>query len=199
MSYIYWLVKRKVIVTAGFILAALALALLWWLSPLREALSAARVLAQADWARANPLFAVLVPGLFVMLSLAMVPVVLLRAGIVLVFGPLLGPLLAIVSVALATLVGHALGQLAGSRVLERLAGPRLEKVRARLGRGGVLSIAALRLVPLGPHMLVSAVAGAARLPRRTFVVGTVLGMIPGLVLLVCVGGPAEALLRAAAG
>ena len=63
----------------------------------------------------------------------------------------------------------------------------------------VLSIAALRLVPLGPHMLVSAVAGAARLPRRTFVVGTVLGMIPGLVLLVCVGGPAEALLRAAAG
>src|SRR6186713_312472 len=106
MSYIYWLVKRKVIVTAGFILAALALALLWWLSPLREALSAERVLAQADWARANPLFAVLV------------------------FGPLLGPLLAIVSVALATLVGHALGQLAGSRVLERLAGPRLEKVRA---------------------------------------------------------------------
>jgi phospholipase D1/2 len=185
-------VKKLLILGA----AVVAIGLAWWLTPLREWLTPERLLASADAARGSPVAVALVPGAFVALSFAFVPIVVLRATIVLVFGPLLGPLLAILGVALAALAGHAIGQLAGARALERLGGPRVEKVRARLSRAGVLSIAAVRMVPLAPNMVVNAVAGAARVPRRAFVAGTVLGLMPGLILLVTASAPLEAVLRA---
>jgi phospholipase D1/2 len=182
----------KKLVLAGAALGMVALA--WALTPLPALASPERLLEQAQAVRGSVAAPVLVPVLFVALSLVFVPLFVLRATIVLVFGPLLGPVYAILSVAVAALVGHALGSRLGAPALERLGGARIGKIKARMQRCGVLSIAALRLVPLGPHMLVAAVAGAARMPRSAFVAGTVLGMMPGLIVLAGLGAKLEALL-----
>jgi phospholipase D1/2 len=109
--------------------------------------------------------------------------VVLRVTTVVVFGPWLGALYAIVAVALCAFLGHAIGARLGADGLERLAPRRVAQVRALAERrGGVLAIAAMRLLPLGPFMLVNSAAGAARLPRRDFVAGTVLGLMPGLIV-----------------
>jgi phospholipase D1/2 len=184
-------VKKALLVAA----AALAVVLVWYFSPLRDAVTPEILLGHAEGLRSNPIALVVVPAVFVILSMAFVPMFVLRVTIVLAFGPLLGPLYAMLAVALAALVGHALGRRLGAAALERLAGPRVRRIRERLSRCGVWSIAALRLVPLGPNMLVNAVAGAARLPRPIFIAGTMIGMIPGLVVLAGLGAQIEALIR----
>jgi uncharacterized membrane protein YdjX (TVP38/TMEM64 family) len=135
-----------------------------------------------------------VPLAIVVLTLALFPIMILRVTVVMVFGPILGPVYALLGVALGALVGHFLGERLGAEGLERLAGPRVERIRQRLGKHGILAVAAFRLLPLGPFMLVNAVGGAARLRRRDFVLGTVLGMTPGLILMSLLSAQIETLI-----
>jgi uncharacterized membrane protein YdjX (TVP38/TMEM64 family) len=182
----------KLAVAIGAALVGVALFVAWRWTPLREVADPKALLAWAQTLRASGLAVLLVPAAFVALSLALFPIVVLRVTIVLVFGPLLGPVYALLGVAAGALLGHALGARLGARPLERLAGPRLDRIRARLeGRTGVWAIAALRLVPLGPFMVVNAVGGAARLRRRSFVLGTVLGLTPGIILIALVSAHLE--------
>lgn len=44
-------------------------------------------------------------------------------------------------------------------------------------------MAALRLVPVAPFVVVNAVAGASRISLRDFALGTLLGMAPGMLAL----------------
>jgi phospholipase D1/2 len=137
---------------------------------------------------------VLAPVVFVALSLAFVPLVLLRVTTVVVFGPFLGPIYAVVGVALCAWVGHALGARVGGATLERnRIATRIRELVDR--RGGILGIAAMRFIPLGPFMVVNAAAGAARLRRSHFVAGTVLASLPGLAAILLFSAQAEALLR----
>jgi uncharacterized membrane protein YdjX (TVP38/TMEM64 family) len=64
-----------------------------------------------------------------------------------------------------------------------VAGPRVQRIRERLHGGGALAVAALRLVPLGPFMVVNAACGAAGLHRRAFMLGTIIVMVPTLVVM----------------
>lgn len=165
--------KRLVLVGLGVV----AIALVWWLAPIDKDV----LLQAAVTVRESPLAPVLVPLVYVLLSLLFVPIVLLRVTTVLAFGPILGPLYAIVGMAAAALAGHWIGERLGAEALGRLGGARVAKIRERLAKTGVWGVAVLRSVPLGPFTLVNAVAGAARIRRRDFVLGTVIGTTPGLV------------------
>ena len=52
---------------------------------------------------------------------------------------------------------------------------------------GVLAVVALRLVPVAPFTLVNLAAGASGIRPIDFMLGTVLGMAPGLGLLAVMG------------
>lgn len=166
-----------------FALAVLALALgaAWRWTPLAELADPDRLRALGDHAAAF----VVAPFLFVALSLVLCPLVVLRLGTVVVFGPVVGVCYAITGVVLCALLGHAIGARLGGDGLERLAPRRVAQLRGLVARrGGILAVAAMRLLPLGPFMLVNAAAGAAKLPRRDFVAGTAVGLMPGLVAIV---------------
>ena len=167
-----------------FVLGLLAISLVWRYTPLARLVELDELVARAEALRQNPAVALLAPLIFIVLALLLVPVTLLRAATVITFGPLLGPVYALVGGVVAALIGHALGQRAGAAMLERLAGERVARVRERFqGPSGPLKIAAMRLVPLGPFTLVNAVCGAASIKRGDFILGTTLVMIPGLVML----------------
>lgn len=176
----------------GLALVAVSLALVWALTPAREVIDPRRLLAAAEELRASGWGIVLIPPAFVVLSLAMVPSSMLRWTTVLAFDPLFGVVCMTAGVLLATVLGHAIGQRVGAERLSRLGGDRITRIRARLGRTGVLGIAALRQVPLGPFMIVNAVAGAAQVRRRVFVGGTLLGMVPSVTVMVLAGSSLRA-------
>ncbi|NDP47012.1 MAG: VTT domain-containing protein [Sulfuriferula multivorans] len=61
-------------------------------------------------------------------------------------------------------------------------------IHQRLRRGGLTAILLLRLFPLIPFTLVNLAAGAIRVRWRDYVIGTLLGMLPSIVLISLVMG-----------
>jgi len=179
------------------LLAMLALALAWRFGPLAEIASPSVLFAQAERLRQVPLpvLLVVVPLLYIALGLVLCPIVVLRAVTVLVFGPILGPAFAVLGALASAMVGHAIGVWLGKEGLERIAGPRVQKILDRLKISGTLPVAAMRMVPLGPFTLVNAVAGAAGVRRRHFFFGTLLGTLPGVLVMALFSAEIELLLH----
>jgi phospholipase D1/2 len=145
-----------------------------------------RMVAGARKLRESRLAALLVPLVFVGLCLAFVPVTVLRTTTVIAFGPFLGPLYAIIGGTIAALIAFEFGRHAGTGYLDRMEGARIQKFRAALKKRGVLAVIGVRVVPLGPFTMVNAACGAAGLKRSHFLIGTLIVMIPGLVVLAVV-------------
>ena len=61
-----------------------------------------------------------------------------------------------------------------------LAGRRLNDLSRRLGERGLLAIVFARVVPVGPFSIVNIVAGASHIRWRDFLLGTVIGLLPGV-------------------
>ena len=158
------------------------LALLWLATPLRDWVDVAQLVAvlnrlgDSAWAPLLLLAAYLAGGL------VLFPVNVLIAVTVLVFGPLLGGVYAVIGSLASALLLYEIGRGLRQGVLRRQLTPRLRLLGARLARRGLPAIVFVRIVPVAPYSLVNLVAGAARIRRRDYVLGTVLGMLPGILV-----------------
>jgi phospholipase D1/2 len=164
-------------------LALVGLSLAWRYTALGALIQPDVLIARGEALRESAWALAAAPLVFIGLAVVMVPVTLLRVTSVIVFGPLWGPLFALVGSAVAALVGFEVGRHAGGPFFARFTGPRVQRIRERVHGGGALAVVALRLVPLGPFMVVNAACGAAGIQRRPFMVGTVIVMVPTLVLM----------------
>jgi phospholipase D1/2 len=78
---------------------------------------------------------------------------------------------------------YAIGRALGRELVRRLAGRGLNALSRRLAQQGLLAMALVRLLPLAPFSVVNAVAGASHIGWRDFLLGTLLGMAPGMVVI----------------
>jgi uncharacterized membrane protein YdjX (TVP38/TMEM64 family) len=112
---------------------------------------------------------------FIVLGLAMVPVILLIALTGIVFGPLLGPVYAMAGCLASASTGFAIGRWMGVQRVTQLGGERISRMVHAVRRNGTLAVFLVRKVP-APFTLVNIVVGASAIRFRDFIVGTVLGM-----------------------
>jgi phospholipase D1/2 len=168
-------------------LLVLALTLSWEFTPLahfavpavaRDALAA---LAHGAWAP------VVVVTIFVVGGLVAFPVTVLIAATAAVFGPWLGFTYAAMGALASAVVTYVIGARLGTAALRAMLGPRLNRVRQKIARQGVLAIAAIRLIPIAPYTVVNLVAGASEIRLRDFVVGTIIGLTPGMIVMSALG------------
>jgi uncharacterized membrane protein YdjX (TVP38/TMEM64 family) len=76
----------------------------------------------------------------------------------------------------------AIGRHLDRQFVRGLAGRRLNDLSRRLGQRGLLAIVFARIVPIGPYTIVNIVAGASQIRWRDFLLGTVIGLVPGVTL-----------------
>jgi uncharacterized membrane protein YdjX (TVP38/TMEM64 family) len=138
-------------------------------------------MARQPWAGA------LVVAVFVAGGLVAFPVVILIAATAAAFGPWFGFLYATMGVLASALATYALGAQFGQRALRNVMGPRLDRIRTMIVRRGVLAVAAIRVVPLAPFTFVNLAAGASAIKLVDYVAGTLLGMLPGLIVMSALG------------
>lgn len=81
-------------------------------------------------------------------------------------------------------MSYGLGRWLGKRSLPAFLKTRLEKLNRRLAKRGILAVALLRLVPTAPFPVINFAAGTAGIRFSDYLVGTGLGMLPGIVLVV---------------
>jgi uncharacterized membrane protein YdjX (TVP38/TMEM64 family) len=111
------------------------------------------------------------------LSLPGAAILSLAAGAI--FGPVMGTVWAVAAASIgATLAFLTTRYLARDLVLSRF-GSRLDGLNRELETRGLGYLLFLRLVPLFPFFLINLAAGLTRLPLRTFVAGTLVGIVPG--------------------
>jgi phosphatidylserine/phosphatidylglycerophosphate/cardiolipin synthase-like enzyme/uncharacterized membrane protein YdjX (TVP38/TMEM64 family) len=170
------------------LLAGLAIA--WRTTPVSEWLSAAtltdlqRQAGEAGWMPAAAVLA------FPLASLAVAPVTLLIALAAVVFGPYEGFLVSAAGVFLAAVLNYGIGAFLGRSAVRRMAGPRVNRISRRLARQGIVAVAAIRMVPVAPFTVVNVVAGASHIRLRDYLLGTLLGMGPGMAALAWLAGNA---------
>lgn len=171
---------RRLLGWALLLAVPVALAAAWTWMPLREFVAPDELLDRIDDLRGHPLAPLFILAGFLVAGLLLLPVTPMVVIAIATFSPLVGFGYALLGVTLLAVLAFAAGRWLGRGQLERLAGSPVHGVSQRLANSGVLAITVARMVPLAHFTLVSLTAGASHIRWRDFVVGTVLGMIPGL-------------------
>ena len=169
-------------VAALLVFAAVAAGWRW--TPLREWVALGPLLGTARAAASTPEALVAVLAVYVIGGLIAFPVVVLIVATGMVFGPTLGGIYALGGAVVNAAVTYGVGRRLGRDTVRRLAGSRLNRITRRLAKRGMLTVAILRLLPIAPYSIVNAVAGASHVRLRDFLLGTAIGMTPGIGLIV---------------
>jgi uncharacterized membrane protein YdjX (TVP38/TMEM64 family) len=132
------------------------------------------------------------PAVFVLLQVAVtvapVPRTVFTVAAGVLFGSSTGVLLAVVATTATAVLAFWLVRLATRRLVDRRAGPAfVAEVRERLEQRGLLAVVSLRLVPVVPFSVMNYASGLSGVRLAPYLLGTVLGVLPGTVAVVVLG------------
>jgi phospholipase D1/2 len=168
-------VRRLVLVLGGL----LALGLAWKLTPLGDMIHPEAI---EEWAKplaATPLGPVVATLGFVVATLLLAPMTALTIGMAVLFGPAIGWVSSLVGCMASAAAGFGLGRLLW-KDRESLKRGRFAGIARKLEAHGLITTAAVRLVPIAPFTVVNVVAGATNVRFRDFMLGNLLALGPGL-------------------
>jgi uncharacterized membrane protein YdjX (TVP38/TMEM64 family) len=121
-------------------------------------------------------------------ALALMPRPLLSAAAGLLFGPILGTVLAVLGATAAALFGFLFARSVGRGLaVGRLRRGKLARLDALLERRGWLAVLQLRLLPVVPFAVVNYGLGLTSVRTVHFVAGTIAGSLPATALVVAAG------------
>ncbi len=162
------------------IAAVAGLAAAWRWGPLGEWLDMSTLETMGAAIERAPLTPLWVLVAYVIASLIVMPITLLVLATAFIFGAWTAFAYAVAGSALGAGVTFVIGRVLGRGLVRRIAGSRLNSLSRRLGEGGVVAVMVIRMLPVAPFTVVNIVAGASHLRIRDFLLGTALGMAPGI-------------------
>jgi phospholipase D1/2 len=166
-----------------FIAVFAAITLAWKLTPLGEVLKPDRLAAVRNYPAAPVLFV----AVFVIGGLMFAPVVAMIVAVAVLFPPGIATAISFVGVMLSAALLYGVGYRFGGR-LSSAFGPAIPRVQAALAKRGIPAIAIIRNLPIAPFSIVNVAAGTIRVRFRDYMLGTAIGMLPGIAVLSFFGG-----------
>ena len=163
-------------------LAFVGLALAWTYTPLADLVTRGNVI---EWGREfsrYPWAPLLIVLAYTPASYTMFPRWFITMVSVIAFGPWRGFLYGMCGMIVAAVVSYMPGRLVRRDTVRRLAGPRLNRMSAALYHRGALAVAIVRMLPIAPFVVVNLVMGAMRIRLRDFVLGSLVGIVPGMLV-----------------
>lgn len=177
-------VSRRTLAMAAVVFGLGTVAAAWRFTPLQELLDLDTLMHAAERVREQPFAPLLALVAYVVAGLLAMPVTALIAVTGMVFGPALGLLYAITGSLLSAAATYGVGRALGRDLVRRFAGARINRLSRLLARRGVVAMTVVRLLPVAPFSLINVVAGASQISLRDFLLGTFLGMAPGICMTV---------------
>ncbi len=139
-----------------------------------------RVVSGIEGLAGSPWRVPLVLAAFVLASIVAVPILALIGATVVALGPVLGFACSAAGTLLAAGATFGIGRLIGREPLRRRFGKKLDALEKRIAKSGIIAIALIRKVPIAPFTFVNMGLGALGIRFRDFMLGTTLGMLPGI-------------------
>lgn len=132
-------------------------------------------------------------GLYTVGTLLILPSTPLNLAGGAIFGAILGTVWTTIAAIIAAIVAFAFTRTVGRELIaKRLAG-RWEAIDAEMQQGGLFYMCAIRLLPIIPYGLVNFAAGLTSIRFRDYLIGTILGTVPGVLPFVMMGSGLQAL------
>lgn len=165
------------------LLVLLGLGLLWQWLAMQDLLTVDSLMALARgsvaW-RDTPWAVLMVMAVYAGASLVMFPLSLLVALTGLLFGPWWGFGYALAGTLAASVLTWWVGRRLGREALMRHGGKHLKGLSRYLSGRGIRTMTLVNLLPLAPFTLTNMMAGAFHLRFRDYMIGSTLGIVPGL-------------------
>jgi phospholipase D1/2 len=159
----------------------LALAAAWqWLIP-NGWLDFEAVMAWQRSFQTHALAPVIVIAAYVLGGVVLFPVTVITAATIVTFGPVMGNLYGLAGWLVSASLGFCVGRYVGQDWLSGLLAKRFERLYSVAKRKGLLAVLGLRVVPAAPFSIVNLFIGASGIRFSDFILGSILGRIPGIV------------------
>jgi uncharacterized membrane protein YdjX (TVP38/TMEM64 family) len=178
-----------------FLLILVGIVAAWQWTPLRDWLDVEALAGRAASLRDQPTAPVVVIGGYVLGGFVLMPVTVLIAATALAFGPLLGFVYSLLGCLASATLAYGIGYFLGHDRFRSIAGARIDRLSRRIAHHGVMAVLIVRLVPVAPFTVVNMMAGASHIRLRDFVLGTCLGMLPGLLVMTLFGDQLDDVIR----
>lgn len=184
---------RTISILKGLVILLLLFTLpaLWSWTPL----NLATIIEWQEAVKHYPAAFYLVVGAYLLGSLFLFPVTVLNVATVLTFGAIQGNLYALFGWLASAAMGYGIGRGIGREMVAKLARFWGHRALEPADRHGFLTVLTLRVLPVAPFTVVNFFIGAARIRFWDFFLASVIGRIPGIVLLTLAGLQVEMFFR----
>lgn len=169
------------------LLAVIAAAVAWWFAVSSGVIAPDAVRRWLAGVRGDPWAPVIVLATFLVAGVVAFPIHAVVLATAAVFGPWLGFAYSAIGAFTGTLAPYFAGGWLGKETVARLLGPTSQRVIDEVRRRGLLVVVGFRLVPVAPGTVVNLALGASGIRPADFLVGSAVGMIPGLLLVSIIG------------
>jgi uncharacterized membrane protein YdjX (TVP38/TMEM64 family) len=102
--------------------------------------------------------------------------------ILVTFGPVMGSLYSIVGSLVGAAVTYAIGRFLGQDFVRKIAGTKWRRLEQKIRQTGIVAVTTLRLLPIAPFTVVNIISGAFKVPLRDYILGSLLGLLPGILI-----------------
>ncbi len=186
--------RQRAVRIAGALLLLGALLATWRYTPLSALVDAEFIAERLADTRNDTRTTLLMLGLFVGGGLVFFPVTVLIAAAAIVLGPTLGFATALAGTLLSATVSFLAGLQLEGVLRSLIPGAVRRKIRSAMKDNGIMAVAVMRNVPVAPFTAVNLLAGQTGIRLPGFLLGTLLGMAPGIAMLCIMGDRVRAIL-----
>ncbi|MBK7861548.1 MAG: TVP38/TMEM64 family protein [Archangiaceae bacterium] len=186
--------KKQLWRAATILIPIVVIGATWLFTPLREFRTPEDVSGALNAFADRPFGWALVPLGFALGAVLFVPVNALVIGVALSFHPVRGFIYAMGGGLVAAVIAYAAGRVFASSVIELMRGPKVDKFIDKLREHPFRASLLLHLMPIG-NFTANLLAGAMKVPFIGFVLGTALGLAPGVLFFTLLGGQLPRLLH----
>ena len=172
--------RLRLWILLGLCLLFIGLVAGWHWLPLKEYASLTFMRNAAEAIKGHVTTPWVILGCYVLGSLVAFPTVLLIFATAFIYGVFRGIFYALLGSVLGATAGYGIGYLLGDDIVSRLGGSRIKKLNRWLSNHGIMAVTTVRIIPVAPFTVINMLAGASRIPFHHFLVGTLIGMLPGI-------------------
>ena len=172
--------------TFGCLTTAVFLVALWHWSPLQR-IDADQLQRWTEPLAKHPAAPLIIVASYIAASLILFPRPMLTLAFVGIFGPWRTAVYGMTGLLIAAAVAFWFGATHGPPPSQGSQRRGFQAIAARLRRGGILSVVAVRMLPVAPFTVVNIFVGALGIRYSSFIIGTFIGLLPGTLTTVVVG------------
>ncbi len=174
--------KRRIWIGVGALLVLFAAAAAWKWTPLADLITVEKMARWAASLRESPARHFYIIGAYIIGSLLLVPITLLILVTGTVFGPVAGSVYSLIGCLAGALVTYASGYFLGQDFVQKIAGSKWHGIERKISQTRIVAVATLRLLPVAPFTVVNIVSGAFKVPWRDYILRSLLGLAPGILI-----------------